>query len=1086
MKEIEDLACCADKSKRMSVCSSEVCELSEKKSALKVMAPLMEDANRASPVPFRRGDLVSESFRSATEGSHRQSQNVQSSEEGNVHITRKTKVEESFEHSQKMYTAEVSSSSHTTMQARAASPEMEQIMAKRRVHQAYSPVESPTPVSGHHKLQSERCLTPEIENLMNKPHGSWSPMPAACFVRPISPNQTISFPPDSPYVPATAPQPRTATPEQFQEARETVERFVGHSKHVQGHTSSTSRNMQASYNTQVPAQPQQQQQYTPRFDTNQGFSPYVSRGNGSHDGNGGNFADHEKRNTSDQNNGYQRKITAEKSSDNNRQKVEFADSENTKNMPDNGYSRNGNGNGNHRNHKSNNANKEKEPTVTEPDDSEEKEKTDQGEKPFEQNFTGEESSRRVFSDFGGPQVSSSVDIESTTEGDFQTTSVKKSEKMQYATCEFESTRTSSIKPRDTSTLPSSDYSDRNPVFSGDQTKHAQPDKSASAEEGEEEKITKSQVEEIIKQELNKVFQMAQTMEKTNFGQMYDQKPQHTSFEGSSRSSKEYKSVQNVNQSSISNKVSSNCDVITKTGKLTSGLTIAPGRSFTPQALESRYPLPYQNLPTDFPPARSHPEPPCEKSDKPAYIPLTGIDKNTPMLQALTIASDRPYSPFPGAAITEAPALVSKPISRSSMLEALTTAPSTPFQIHEVLAEDFSGQATKTQSSTKASYDSVQKYSPKPAQGNFKPIPDGAGKLTKPFAPVADELKSAFKSASKNISFAETEEQKKESLKQTLQLAQQKNTSTSRVERPLTPSGLHAPNYLPSYQQNIGEIPLAHRGVSPIPHQIKAPSITPPRAQSVPRQVEKQGTVKAMSEAYNMQLTDQNQQQVSNSSSVSYISAGAKSSVTKTYSYEQDHKSIDVMNYHPSPLAGKLPVAGELTLPKCSSPVMGKLDHTKQVFKPAIPSQQPTSVYRSPVAEQANLRQAPPYFVQEKEKPPVPWSVIKDKDNKELANKMPTTLPQQIPLPTSAPQPTTKFSLPPLPSVNKTLPGSKPFSLPGFNKLPSAIPDAGPGGASKSATTAGTSAPRRGRGVLNAAVGAGGRVPLCGSCNSQIR
>lgn len=1024
------------------------------------MGPLMEDANRASPVPFRREDLVSESLRSATEGSHRQFQNVQSSEEGNVHITRKTKVEESFEHSQKMYTAEVSSSSHATMQARAASPEMEQIMAKRRAHQAYSPIESPTPVSGHHKLQSERCLTPEIENLMNKPHGSWSPMPAACFVRPISPNQTISFPPDSPYVPATAPQPRTATPEQFQEARETVERFVGHSKHVQNHSS---RNVQTSH-----MQTQQQQQYTPRFDTSQGqgFSPYVSRGNG------GNLADHEQINTSEQNNGFKRNITAEKSSDNNRQKVEFSESENNKNMPDNGYLRGGNSNGNHENHKSNNGTNEKEPTITEPDDSEEKEKTYQGDKPFGKcNFSGEESSRRVFSDFGGPQVSSSVDIESTTEGDFQTTSVKKSEKMQYATCEFESTRTSSIKPKDSSTLPSSDYGDRKPTFSEDQTKHVQPEKSTVTEEGEEEKITKSQVEEIIKQELNKVFQMAQTMEKTNFGQMYDQKPQHTSFEDSSKSSKEYKSVQNVNQSSISNKVSSTCDVITKTGKLTSGLTIAPGRSFTPQALESRYPLPYQNLPTDFPPARSHPQPPCEKSDKPAYIPLTGVDKNTPMLQALTIASDRPYSPFPGAAMVEAPALVSKPISRSSMLEALTTAPSTPFQIHEVSAEEFSGQSTKTQSSTKASYDSVQKYSPKPAQGDFKPIPDGAGKLTKP---VADELKFAFKSASKNISFAEIEEQKKESLKQTLQSAQQRNASASRVERPLTPSGLHAPNYLPSYQQNIGEIPLAHRGVSPIPHQIKAPSITPPRAQSVPRQLEKQGTVKAMSEAYN-------QQQALNSSSVSYISAGAK-----TYSYEQDHKSIDVMNYHPSPLAGKLPVAGELTLPKCSSPVMGKLDHTKQVFKPAIPSQQPSSIYRSPVAEQANLRQAPPYFVQEKEKPPVPWSVIKDKDNKELANKMPSKLPQQNPLPSSAPQPSTKFSLPPLPGVNNTLPGSKPFSLPGFNKLPSAIPDAGPGGASKSATTAGTSAPRRGRGVLNAAVGAGGRVPLCGSCNSQIR
>nr|XP_012215850.1 PREDICTED: uncharacterized protein LOC105668197 [Linepithema humile] len=46
---------------------------------------------------------------------------------------------------------------------------------------------------------------------------------------------------------------------------------------------------------------------------------------------------------------------------------------------------------------------------------------------------------------------------------------------------------------------------------------------------------------------------------------------------------------------------------------------------------------------------------------------------------------------------------------------------------------------------------------------------------------------------------------------------------------------------------------------------------------------------------------------------------------------------------------------------------------------------------------------------------------------------------------------------------------------------------GPGGASsKSGSFAGSSAPKRGRGILNQAVGAGSRIPLCAHCNSYVR
>lgn len=1023
----------------MSVCSSEVCDLSEKKVAMKGMAALLEEPSRASPIPFVRGDVVSEQFLASTQGAVRQSQNVQSSEQGNVQITRKSKVEETFERTQKMYTAEVTSSSQSTMQVRAASPEMEQIMAKRRAQMAYdSPNPTPATASSHFKhLQSERCLTPEMENLMNKPHGSWSPMPPACMVRPLSPNQVVSFPPDMPLppLPANVTQPRTATPEQFQEARDTVERFVDHSKHVQqSQTTSSSRSNQT-YNQQAAfSSHSQSQQYTPRFDSSQGFSPYVPRSNGANIQNGASGGHNGE---PQQSNGYQQ----------NGGNQSYSDDRNNRNQQE-----------------QRKPSDEKEPEVEEPDEREEENWSRQEEKSQRKTSDEEESSRRVFSDFGGPQVLSSVDIESTLEGGIEKTSVKKSQKTQYASCEFETSRKSAVHQHD----KSSEAEKPSPA--------EKPSQEGPPPSNQEETMTKSQVEEIIKQELNKVFHMAQTMEKTDYSQMYNQQSQ---AEQQSKRERDHAHEKSSKSKVEQKAISSQYDVIKKTGKLTSALTTAPARSFTPQPLENNYPLPYQNLPSDFPPPRSHPEPPVV--EKPGYIPITG-GRDSPLVKALTIACDRPYSPLPIPTAPEVPKYATQP-NRSSMLEALTTAPTTPFQIRPPSAagEGSVSESKQILKSTETRYESVQKFAPKPTQGDFKPISMSTGTSQK--QQVQDELKSAFKSTSKvQSTFASSE------TKHTDNIQQRTLTAPKTVERPITPSGLHAPSLLPYYQQNIGEIPLAHRSNSPIPHQIKAPSVTPPRAQSVPRQGERRGSVKAMSEAYVQQVSALNTQQTSpspvvgaSSSSVSYVSAGAYSkgsTVTKTYSYQQEHKSIDSGSYHASPLAGKLPLAGEPTMPKCSSPVLGKLDHTKQVFKPSIPAQQPTA-FRSPVAEQANLKQAPPYFVEEKDKTQAPWVVVKDKEDE--GNKV-SFKPTQLSLPSRLNNlPNLK---PNLPGVNKPADIPKPASLPGVTKPPS-LPDVGPG-APKGGATGSTSAPRRGRGVLNAAVAAGGRVPLCGSCSNPIR
>lgn len=1036
------MSCCLDKSKRMSVCSSEVCDLSEKKVATKAMGALLEDPNRASPIPFVRGDVVSEQFQASTQEAVRKLENLESSEQGNVQITRKSNVEETFERTQKMYTAEVTSSSQSTMQVRAASPEMEQIMAKRRAQMAYdSPNPTPTIVSSHFKhLQSERCLTPEMENLMNKPHGTWSPMPPACMVRPLSPNQVISFPPDMPLppLPANVIQPRTATPEQFQEARETVERFVDHSKHVQQSQTTPSSRSNQGYNQQAASSSySQSQQYTPRFDSSQGFSPYVPKSNGKYNQNGAIGANAGINGEPRQNSGYQQNGNNQNYGDNGNNK-----SQQEQRQPSD----------------------EKEPEVEEPDDREEGKWSKQEEKSQKKTSDEEESSRRVFSDFGGPQVLSSVDIESTLEAGVEKTSVKKSQKTQYASCEFETSRKSAVHQHD-----------KNSEAEAKQAPAEKPPQEGPASGDKEETMTKSQVEEIIKQELNKVFHMAQTMEKTDYSQMYNQSQAEQQSKHEREHAHDKSSKSKVEQKAIT----SQYDVIKKTGKLTSALTTAPARTFTPQPLENNYPLPYQNLPSDFPLPRSHPEPPVV--EKPGYIPITG-GRDSPLVKALTIACDRPYSPLPIPTAPEVPVYATQP-NRSSMLEALTTAPTTPFQIRPPSAagEGLLDESKQVFKSTETKYESVQKFAPKPTQADFKPISVSTGTCQK--QQVQEELKSAFKSTSKlQSSFVSSEAKHTE-------VVQQKTLSAPKpVERPITPSGLHPPNLLPYYQQNIGEIPLAHRSNSPIPHQIKAPSITPPRAQSVPQQGERRGSVKAMSEAYVQQVAALNSQQTSpspvigaSSSSVSYVSAGAYSkgsTTTKTYSYQQEHKSIDSGSYQASPLAGKLPLAGETTMPKCSSPVLGKLDHTKQVFKPAIPTQQPTSAFRSSVAEQANLKQAPPYFVEEKEKPQASWVVVKDKENE--GNKV-SFKPPQPSLPSRI---NNLPNIKPLPGVNKPAEVPKPALLPGVTKPPS-LPDVGPG-APKGGATGSTSAPRRGRGVLNAAVTTGGRIPLCGSCNNQIR
>ncbi|XP_049942393.1 PDZ and LIM domain protein Zasp-like isoform X2 [Schistocerca serialis cubense] len=95
-------------------------------------------------------------------------------------------------------------------------------------------------------------------------------------------------------------------------------------------------------------------------------------------------------------------------------------------------------------------------------------------------------------------------------------------------------------------------------------------------------------------------------------------------------------------------------------------------------------------------------------------------------------------------------------------------------------------------------------------------------------------------------------------------------------------------------------------------------------------------------------------------------------------------------------------------------------------------------------------------------------------------------PQNVPVPNSPLSPEPHFQ-PPSALITNIPPISAPPlqdpKKPSCTAAPPAGVGGGVGGGKASGTVAGSTTPRRGRGILNQP---GGRIPLCGSCNSQIR
>ncbi|CAH1402107.1 unnamed protein product [Nezara viridula] len=310
--------------------------------------------------------------------------------------------------------------------------------------------------------------------------------------------------------------------------------------------------------------------------------------------------------------------------------------------------------------------------------------------------------------------------------------------------------------------------------------------------------------------------------------------------------------------------------ITQSGWMTNALTTASERPFSPISFpkplelpsvstnikpmepmkikkdDKPVPLPRETKPY-FPPAPQPPE--KEKLDDRVGRALREVGCPSPLTGALTVAPDRPYSPIPTfTTVKQVPKTKEtfKPIpghkKEMSMASALTIAPSVPFTvpgktpipqtIPAVSINDVNtGSAFKPVTSKISSVTSTEKKSVKSEKSGICMAVITGGKIqeTVRVSPVPRPvISSSIKPTPAYIPQPAKPKQEKierheeSSQSEKVEICQTKSTTV----RPVTPSGLHPPSYLPSYQQNIGEIPLRNPAVSPVPHQIKAPEIKP--------------------------------------------------------------------------------------------------------------------------------------------------------------------------------------------------------------------------------------------------------------------
>ncbi|KDR20855.1 LIM domain-binding protein 3 [Zootermopsis nevadensis] len=423
---------------------------------------------------------------------------------------------------------------------------------------------------------------------------------------------------------------------------------------------------------------------------------------------------------------------------------------------------------------------------------------------------------------------------------------------------------------------------------------------------------------------------------------------------------------------------------------------------------------------------------------------------SPLISALTIAPERPYSPLPTAACpsgilpVQTPSIpaAEQPL-RDETQQPLLSAP--PYKI--------SGTTRPEPVSTKITPKRPVSSGPLPVIGAFRPIIPTtefkpitselvSGKEL-PFHPVSDDLRAEFA-----VSPAS---RPKTPIQRVSTPTSRSQSGTPLQQQKYTTTGLQKPTIIPVYQQQMGEFP----GQRPR-------SATPTCPMTVPR-----------TQTPQLKLA---------STEVSYTPQKPSASFQRQPPPQKPYAS-----YQPAvPAASVLPQS-QTQQPIIPFPNIPLAEYYKT--ESLGTSLRPTTFSSAQPFPSAQQQQLGPSSLSAPQLEP-PGPIFKTSP---LAAPQSTALVKSSPLAPPWSEPSVSA---PEPIIPKAVPVSatQPISVAKTPSAPSSssVPNAGGGGigalggTQKGASFAGSSAPRRGRGVLTQQSSVGVRIALCARCSSQIR
>lgn len=501
--------------------------------------------------------------------------------------------------------------------------------------------------------------------------------------------------------------------------------------------------------------------------------------------------------------------------------------------------------------------------------------------------------------------------------------------------------------------------------------------------------------------------------------------------------------------------------------LLSALTVAPEHPYSPfpAATKAMTPVPLQLAPIStqaVKPVAATPLPagiqaPLARGAaypsvlKPASLP-TGVQAPlnceaacpSPLISALTVAPDRPYSPLsvatrpPGFSPSGVTPPVTEQLLRDETQWPLLSAPAQ--EVSLISKPEFAKTTPKQRPVSSGPLPVIGAFRPIIPATEFKPIISEVVSIKEPhsfFPPVSDELKAEFA-----VSPAA---RPKTPIQRVATPASHSCSGTPYQQQKYTATGLQKPAIIPVYQQQMGEYP----GQRPRSATPTCPMISPHTHPHQPRltKPEVPYTPQKPSASFERQPPPQ-----------------------KPYaSYQPATASVTAAPVQPQPLTQQ-PV---IPFPNIPLPEELGIAFRPVTVCPGQPCSASQPQPLGPVLRPSPLAASHP----------TPPALFK-----------PSTMAE----PQSAPAIPAEPSISALvPVVPKTVPvlATQPVSIAKTPSAPSSssVPNAGgggvgaPGGVQRVASIAGSTAPHRGRGVLTQQSSiAGARIPLCAHCSSQIR